>query len=482
MAVRGHIRFRLGDDDRRLDEFDANLTLLRYLREHEGLTGTKEGCAEGDCGACTVAVGEWVDGRLRYQAVNACILFLPMIDGKHVVTVEHLQSSDGGLHPAQSALVDNHGSQCGFCTPGFVMSLFTLFRQGERRDLQTIDDALAGNLCRCTGYGPIIQAARDMFDQQEDEVWHSRLRDAQAQLKTWAEEDGLTQRNDFFAPRRLEDLEDIAGRHPDAVFVAGATDVGLWVTKQHRRLTPMIDVTRVPDLRTIEENGAELVIGAAVTYSDAVARIANHFPDFGELIRRIGSTQVRNSGTIGGNIANGSPIGDSPPALIALGTRITLNKGGTRREIPLEDYFVDYGQQDREKGEFLEKISIPLTGHGVIRCHKVSKRFDQDITAVLGAFNIKVDDGKVVDARIAYGGMAAIPKRATACERALIGKSWSEDTVASAANALGDDFAPISDMRASADYRLTVARNLLRKVFFEMTDGTTLRLAYRGAA
>ncbi len=485
-AARHHIRFRLGDEIRELSDIDPNLTLLRYLREREGLTGTKEGCAEGDCGACTVAVGEIVDGTLQYRAMNACILFLPMLDGRHVLTVEHLRDTDGTLHPAQTALIAHHGSQCGFCTPGFVMSLFALYLNGGAGDLQTIDDALAGNLCRCTGYGPIIAAAEAMQAESEPAGWPARRCAAEEQLAEWAGDKAMldlqTSYGRYLAPKTMAGLQAALKEHPDGSIIAGATDVGLWVTKMHRRLDPLIDVTRVDGLCGIDDTGDELVIGAAVRYETAHQSLARYFPELGELVRRIGASQVRNAGTIGGNIANGSPIGDMPPALIALDARITLNRGGRRRQIALEDFFIGYGKQDRAADEFLESVSLPKTARGEFRCHKVSKRFDQDITAILGAYNITIENGRVADARIAYGGMAAIPKRARACENALIGQPWTKATVRAAQQALENDFTPLTDMRASAGYRQTAAGNLLQKYFLEHQQSASLRLAFRGDA
>lgn len=486
MSERNHIRFLLNDQVCEIADLDPNLTLLRYLREQEKLTGTKEGCAEGDCGACTVAVGEIIAGQIQYRAVNACILFLGMLDGKHILTVEHLRSANGDLHPAQQAMVDNHGSQCGYCTPGFVMSLFTMYRDGGQTSRQQIDDSLAGNLCRCTGYGPIIDSATTMLTQDENTEWPERLTSAAAQLQAWHNDQVMLRYQcalgSYLAPRSLGELQIALKDNAKATILAGATDVGLWVTKMGRRLDPLIDITRIEALHQINETPDTLTIGSAVRYSDVNDLLTAKFPELGELVRRIGATQVRNSGTIGGNIANGSPIGDTPPALIALNASITLNKQGIRRTIALEEFYIDYGKQDRAADEFLETIHIPLTDQGDFRCHKLSKRFDQDITATLGAFNVKVIDGRVQSARIAFGGMAATPKRATACEAALLGQGWDETTVEIACTALADDFTPLSDMRASADYRLGAAQNLLRKYYLESQAATPIRLSLRGNA
>jgi xanthine dehydrogenase small subunit len=354
------------------------------------------------------------------------------------------------------------------------MSLFALFHEGGRPERDRIDDALAGNLCRCTGYGPIIAAARrmhelgvrDQFDEAEARI-AATLRNLQRQEPMALVETGTGDRR-FLAPETADELARLLAEHPDACVLAGGTDVGLWVTKQHRRLDPVISVSRVRELQQLREMDGHLEIGAAVTYSDLHDVIARHYPDFGEVIRRLGSVQIRNAGTMGGNIANGSPIGDCPPPLIALGARLVLRSRAGRRELPLEDYFLAYGRQDRRPDEFVELIRLPLPRPGWrFGCYKISKRFDQDITAVLGAFNVNLTDGTVADARIAYGGMAATPKRATAGEAALKGKPWTRATIAQAQRALRQDFTPITDMRASKEYRALVAGNLLLKFFVE---------------
>jgi xanthine dehydrogenase small subunit len=469
------IRFLLGNEPRHLDAIDPTMTVLNYLRLVEGRYGSKEGCAEGDCGACTVVLGELEGEAVAYRAVNACIQFLPTLDGKQLLTVEDLQSPAGALHPVQQAMVESHGSQCGYCTPGFVMSLFALFHQGGSPDRQTIDDALAGNLCRCTGYGPIIAAAERMAEIGSGDRFSREAGKTAAALTALRHDDvSRIEAGDgrrYFAPRRIGDLAALVLEHPQACLLAGGTDVGLWVTKQHRRLDPVIYLGDVAELRQIELTPDRIEIGAAVTYGRLLPLVASEYPDFGELLRRLGSTQIRAGGTMGGNIANGSPIGDSPPALIALDARLVLRRGGERREMALEDYFIDYGRQDRRPGEFVEKILLPRRDPArVFHCYKVSKRFDQDITASLGAFNLKLDEGRVGDIRICFGGMAATPKRARHCEAALIGKPWTRDSLAQAQAALRRDYTPISDMRASKTYRGLVAENLLLKFFHETTE------------
>jgi xanthine dehydrogenase small subunit len=465
------IRFLLGHEPRALREVDPNLTVLNYLREVERRTGTKEGCAEGDCGACTVVLGEPDGERLRYRALNACILFLPQLDRKQLITVEHLRAPDGSLHPVQQAMVECHGSQCGFCTPGFVMSLFALYHEDRAPGRQRILDALAGNLCRCTGYRPIVDAARRMYEIGGGDQFSAREAETIARLKTFESGDRLAFTHDgkrYFAPRRIEDLAALCAQFPDACLLAGGTDVALWVTKQHRDLDTVIYVGAVEELKRLVITDTDLEIGAAVTYTDALAALGSRWPDFGELLRRLGSVQIRNSGTIGGNTANGSPIGDSMPALIALGAELVLRRGSVRRALPLEDFYLDYRRTALVPGEFVELIRVPLPRpEQQFRCYKLSKRFDQDISALLGAFQIELDQGRVAGIRIAYGGMAAIPKRAHACEKAVLGQPWTEATIARGRKALSRELAPISDMRAGAAYRLLAAQNLLTKFHIE---------------
>ncbi|MDJ1157054.1 xanthine dehydrogenase small subunit [Chelatococcus sp. SYSU_G07232] len=474
--MRDHVRFLLGDELREIRDVDPTMTVLDWLRTVERRVGTKEGCAEGDCGACTVVVGRLDGGRLRHEAVNACIRFLPTLDGCQLLTVEHLKAEDGRLHPVQQALVDRHGSQCGFCTPGFVMSLFALYQNEERPTPERIDDALAGNLCRCTGYAPIAAAAERMYElgAPADDRFSVRRNEVARRLAALADEATVAVGRDgrrFFAPASADALAALCLEHPDACIVAGATDVGLWVTKHQRVLPTVIYTGRVRDLRTIVDTGEALSIGAAVTYADAAAPLARLYPDVGELVRRIGAEQVRNMGTVGGNIANGSPIGDGPPALIAAGARLVLRRGDERRTLPLEDFFIAYGRQDRRPGEFVERIIVPKPNPADrFRAYKISKRFDQDISAVCGAFRLRVENGRVADVRLAYGGMAGTPKRASEAEKALLGQPWTEASVHAAMAALARDFTPLTDWRASAGYRQRVAANLLMKLYVETTE------------
>ncbi len=469
------IQFLLGNELRALRNVNPNKTVLNYLRYDEGLTGTKEGCAEGDCGACTVVLGERRNNSsIRYRAVNSCVQFLPTLHGKQLITVEHLSQTNGRLHPVQQAMVENHGSQCGFCTPGFVMSLFALYHENFSIDRETVNDTLAGNLCRCTGYAPIVKAAMGACQGKSKDSFSRNETKTSNMLKEMSSEElvSLTsQSGDYFAPSTCSELETLLAEYPHAVIVAGATDVGLWVTKQHRRVSPIIYIGNIGDLKNIRLTNDALEIGAMATYSDAVDAINQHYPDFGELIRRLGSVQIRNVGTIGGNIANGSPIGDMPPGLIAANARLILRSQQGRREIPLEAFFIEYGKQDLQRGEFVEKIVLPQPPvESKFRTYKVSKRFDQDISAVCGAYQVTINNGVVSNTRICYGGMAGIPRRATHCEKALNGSPWNDQTIETAMQALEQDYQPLTDMRASEDYRMHVAKNLLYRFYLETSE------------
>lgn len=427
-----------------LADVDPTATLLDWLREDRGLTGTKEGCNEGDCGACTVMVTD--EGG--HKALNSCILFLPQLHGKAVRTVEGASGPNGEAHPVQQAMVDLHGSQCGFCTPGFVMSMVA----GHASGATDHDTQLAGNLCRCTGYAPIIRAAQAAVDKPVP-VW---VRDTPV----------ATRVSSPMLPESSDELASVYAKHPDATLVAGATDVGLWVTKQLRKLDPVIFLNRCDDLKDIKVTDNEIRFGAMVDMNRMGDALADLHPSYAEMIRRYASVQVRHAATVGGNIANGSPIGDNPPALIALGATLHLRKGDARRTIPLEEFFADYGKQDRAPGEFVEAVSFPRQTDR-LKTYKLSKRFDQDISAVCGCFNITVSEGVITDARIAFGGMAGIPKRAKHVEEALIGKPWERQTITAALPEFTKDYTPMTDMRASATYRLETAKAMLERYFLE---------------
>ena len=488
--MRNAVRFLRKGEKVELADVGPTDTLLDYLRLTERACGTKEGCAEGDCGACTVVLGTARDGRLHYRPVNSCILLMGQVDGAEVVAVDDLSADDANrLHPVQEAMVRHHASQCGFCTPGFVMSLFGLYHSGRPATRDVARDWLAGNLCRCTGYRPILDAALEACAGRADDAHSARASDTLAALAGLADGDDVFIGDDrrFLAvPASVESLADLYRRHPDAVLVAGATDVGLWITKQLRDLPKIICLHRA-GLDAIETTAEGIVIGAAATYERAEQAIAGIDPDLGLLLRRLGSRQVRAAGTVGGNIANGSPIGDMPPALIALEATVELRHGDTLRTLPLEDFFIAYGKQDRAPGEFVARIRIPrLKPAEVFRCYKIARRFDQDISALMGAFRFTVAAGRIDAARIAFGGMAGTPKRAVETERALQGARLADrDDWQEALAALARDYQPIDDHRASAAYRAAAARAVLEKALRETAGGTSVEtrvVGFREAA
>lgn len=479
MTARSEIRFILNDRDVTLNSVGASDTLLDFLRIESRLTGTKEGCAEGDCGACTILVGRLQDGVLRYEPVNSCIRLTASLDGCHVVSVEYLSGRDGKLHPVQQAMVEHHGSQCGFCTPGFVMSLYALWMENPNPTEVEVEVALQGNLCRCTGYEPIIKAALAVtaLGSPADDALTIERGAMTAKLAGLRDGNRVEVSNGgsrCILPASVDDLADILQETPKATIIAGATDVGLWVTKFLKDISPVVFLGHLDELRRIDVTDGAIEIGAGVSYTDSRAAITADYPHLGEFWDRIAGWQIRSMGTIGGNVANGSPIGDTPPVLIALAASITLRKGADRRSIPVEDFFIAYGKQDLAEGEFLESISVPRPATNDIRAaYKISKRRDEDISSVCAAFGVTVNDGKITAARIAFGGMAATPMRAANVESALVGNDWSEATVMEAAACLGEDFSPLTDWRASSEYRLQVSKNLFRRFWLEQQDNDT---------
>ncbi len=473
------IRFVLDGEIVEVSGLPPTTTVLDYLREHAHRTGTKEGCAEGDCGACTVVLGELNGGgtHVRYRAINSCIRFLPTLDGKELVTVESLADGER-LHPVQQAMVDQHASQCGFCTPGFVMSLFALYQnealyqQSENAGRDEVVEALAGNLCRCTGYRPIIDAGCRMDGYAPPARW-SRADAQSAQhveaLRALRRTESLSLPG-FRAPRSVDELAAALDAEPAPLLLAGGTDIGLWVTKHLRELPPIVYIGEVAELQRVDDDNGALRIGAAVSLTDGWQAIVAKFPALAELAQRFASPPVRNSGTLVGNIANGSPIGDAMPALIALDAQIELRHGAHTRTLPLEGLYLDYMKKDLAHGEFVVAVTIPAPRtQQRIASYKLSKRIDQDISAVCAAFVLELNGDRVAEVRIAYGGMAAIPARAPHAEAALRAEPWNEAGIERAMAALGDDFQPLTDMRASAIYRLQGAQNLLRRFFLEQS-------------
>jgi len=502
------IRFIRRGEPISLGNVPPDRTLLELLREDLGATGTKEGCGEGDCGACTVVLGEPVDGGIRYRAVNSCIRLAHSVDGLALWTVEDLAADDGSLHPAQEAMVQCHGSQCGFCTPGFVMSLFGMYQnhvcKGAAITRALAQEELSGNLCRCTGYRPILEAAQKMAELPPVRVDEPRLLRQLQELRAtastlrrlWQGGDparaalpsgGLDSRlrgNDgnesgafYLAPESLQDLLAARAAHPDAQLVAGCTDVGLWVTKQHRRLPRVLDVTRARELQRVEDRADHVAIGAAVSLTDAFGALLAERPQLKVFANRFAGLPVRNAGTLAGNVANGSPIGDSMPLLIALDAQVVLLRQGGERELPLERFYTGYRRNVLAADEILGWVRVPRPRPGeFLRAYKVSKRFDDDISAVCLAIRLELEDGRVARLGIGAGGVAATPVRADRTEAFLVGRPWTAQTVQEAARVLRDEFQPISDMRASAAYRREVLGNLLQRFWLESQGVQNLRL------
>ncbi len=483
-TVPSSVQFILDGEVVSVSGLPPSVTVLEYLRTVAGRTGTKEGCAEGDCGACTVVLGELAaDGRtIDYRAINSCIRFLPTIDGKELVTVESLQGADGELHPVQRAMVECHGSQCGFCTPGFVMSLFALYldlERGSQRlhgsspEREDVIAALSGNLCRCTGYRPILDAGRRMTEYPAPKRWsHDEAQSADRVNRLRAIQRATPQSAlrfpGFHAPLTVDELASALQAAPESLLLAGGTDIGLWTTKHLRDLPPIVYLGAVAELQEIRNTDAGLHIGAGVSLSAAWSALVAQHPALAEQARRFASPPVCNSGTLCGNIANGSPIGDSMPALIALGAEVELRHGTHYRRMPLEHLYLGYQKKDLQPGEFVVSVVVPPPKAGrFFASYKLAKRIDQDISGVCAAFAVEVSGGRVMDARLAYGGMSAIPARAANAEKALVGQPWSEAAIDSAVDALPADFTPLTDARASQAYRLKAAGNLLRRFYMQ---------------
>jgi len=470
------VRFLLNNDEVTLDNLDPNLTVLQYLREQQFNTGTKEGCCSGDCGACTVVVAELATDNnkaLTYKSINSCICFVGSLHGKQLITVEHLKQG-AKLHHVQQSMVDNHGSQCGFCTPGFVMSSFALHKANNTPNRDEVVEALAGNLCRCTGYRSIIDAAMVSSEPAEADSFAQHYQQTVEQLnyfKTLPSATLTNSKNYYFAPKSIDELAQYLIEKPSATLVAGGTDLALSVTQNLVVIDDLVYLGDVAELHTIENNEQQFIIGSAVPYSEFTPMLHEEYHELGEMIERIGSKQVRNNGTLGGNIGNASPIGDMPPALIALGAEMTLRRGESERKILVEDYFLGYKQTVLAGSEFIRNIYIPKAKpNQTVKLYKISKRIDDDISAVLAAFFIEIEQNIVTNLRFAFGGMAAIPMRAKHCEAVLINKPFNQENIKAAQQALTQDFQPMTDVRASDKYRMKVAQNLIQKCYLELQN------------
>jgi len=496
------IQFLLNQELQQEHNLDPNLTVLNYLRDHQGKTGTKEGCASGDCGACTVVTAELDTdhNKLTYRSINSCLAFVATLHGKQLITIEDLHDKQN-LHSTQQAMADCHGSQCGFCTPGFVMSLFALQKSSSHYDKGHTIEALSGNLCRCTGYRPIYQAAEQACNNKQDDQFDKMELNIIERLKKIQPQANTTLTNDkksCFIPTSTQELADLYIQHPEAQLFAGGTDLALEVTQFHRPLMTTIYLGNIKEMQTVTISDDTITIGAATPLSQCYQALSQEYPDFGELLHRFASLQIRNQGTLGGNIANASPIGDAPPLLIALAAKIQLRQGNTSRTILLEEYFLDYKKTAQQPSEFIERILVPKKTvqkeikkesgknqkqapskiESQFKAYKISKRLDDDISAVCAAFNLTIEDEIITTARIAFGGMAAIPKRAHHCEQILINQTISSDVIEQACLALTKDFTPLNDFRASAEYRILCAQNLLRKYFIELAENSDQSSTY----
>ncbi len=451
-----------------LENPDPNQTILNFIREVLKKTGTKEGCAEGGCGACTIVLGELENKRIKYKAINSCISFTPTLHGKQLIVVENLVSKSGTYHPVQEAMAKYHASQCGFCTPGFVMSIFAMSKNKKINNEDDIKDAISGNLCRCTGYRPIIDAAKNIKKTYSDEFYKNSQKTINLLKKIHSKSIIIENKNKkYFAPKTIDELRTVIKKNPDSDFLSGGTDLSLKVTKDRQEIKKIINLNNIKELNFIKIKNDEIVFGSTTPLIQVEKFILKYYPDFNNILRRYGSVQIRNVGTIGGNIATASPIGDTLPLLLSLNAKIIIQTKNGNKKIFLNNFFIKYRKTKLKKGEFIKSIIIPIYKNHNFKAYKISKRFDDDISSVCASFNFKIKDQRIQDVAIAYGGMAEIPKRAKNCENFLKNSKFSEDIFEKAKNLLKKDFNPISDMRASKNYRLEVAENLLVKFFIE---------------
>ena len=457
---------------------DPNETILNYIRTKLKKTGTKEGCAEGGCGACTVVLGELKKGKIIYKAINACIAFVPTLAGKQLIVVEDLVSEDGTLHPVQEAMVSYHGSQCGFCTPGFVMSLFAMYKNHSFYEDDVIKDSISGNLCRCTGYRPIIDAAKSLNKISKFDFFKKNQQLFISLLKKIKHENIiiLNKNKKYFAPSNVNELIKTLKQYPNSKLLSGGTDVSLVVTKERKDLDSLIYMNSIDELNYIKKNNNYIEVGATTPLIDFELFIKKYFPDFAQILKRYGSIQIRNVCTIAGNIATASPIGDTLPLLLSLDSQVIIKDKNKTKILPLNGFFISYRKTKLKKGQFIHSIRIPLLGKNIFKAYKISKRIDDDISSVCASFNVELEKNRIKKIKVAYGGMANIPKRAFNCEKILLNSSLSDNTINKAKKSLEKDFKPITDARASQKYRMEIAKNLLEKCFQEIKQKKLIRI------
>ncbi len=472
------IKFIHGTSIIKINNPDPNETILNYVRTKLRKTGTKEGCAEGGCGACTVVLAELKKGKIIYKAINACIAFVPTLTGKQLILVEDLVSKDGFLHPVQEAMVNYHGSQCGFCTPGFVMSLFAMYKNYSSYKDKTIKDSISGNLCRCTGYRPIIDAAKSLNKISKSDFFKKNQKLFISLFKKLNQENIIISRKNkkYFAPKNVNELKKILKQYPNSKLLSGGTDISLIVTKERKDLDSMIYMNSIDELNYIKKNNDYIEVGATTPLIDFEIFIKKYFTDFAQILARYGSIQIRNVCTIAGNIATASPIGDTLPLLLSLDSQIIIKDKSKTKILPLNGFFIGYRKTKLKRGQFIHSIRIPLLTKNIFKAYKISKRIDDDISSVCAAFNIELKNNKIKKIKVAYGGMASIPKRAFNCEKILINTSLSDNIIDKAKKSLEKDFKPITDTRASKMYRMEIAKNLLEKCFLEIKQKKLIRV------
>lgn len=456
-----------------------NETILNYIRLRLKKTGTKEGCAEGGCGACTVVIGELKKNNIIYKAINSCIAFTTSLEGKQLLVVEDLMLENGSLHPVQNAMVNYHGSQCGFCTPGFVMSLFSMYKNNTSYDEKTIQESISGNLCRCTGYKPIVDAAKSLNNNKLDQFKKNEKKTITLLKKIRPKSIFIDDQNKkYFAPRTVNELKKIIKKYPNFNFLSGATDMSLIVTKQKKDLENIIYLNSIDELNYIKENNKYIEVGATTPLRTFELFIKKYYSDFNIILKRYGSVQIRNVATMAGNIATASPIGDTLPLLLSLDASIVIESFNKKTILPLRNFFISYRKTKLKKGQFISSIRVPIFKKNIFKAYKISKRIDDDISSVCASFNLAIVNNKIKNIKIAYGGMAPIPQRAIHCEKILLNSNFSEDIILKAQKSLEKDFQPINDMRASKDYRMQIAKNLLMKCFIEIKKNKLIRLNY----
>jgi len=473
------IKFILNNKIQEIQDPDPNETILNYIRLKLKKTGTKEGCAEGGCGACTIVIGELKKNNIVYKSINSCIAFVTSLEGKQLLVVEDLMLKNNSLHPVQKAMVDYHGSQCGFCTPGFVMSLFAMYKNNSSYDEKTIEESISGNLCRCTGYRPIIDAAKSLNHNKSDQFQKNKKIIIALLKKIRPENIFINYQNKkYFAPRTINELKKIIKKYPHLDFMSGGTDISLIVTKQKKDIENIIYLNSIDELNYIKENDKYIEVGATTSLRKFELFIKKYYSDFNTILKRYGSVQIRNVATMAGNIATASPIGDTLPLLLSLDASIVIESFNKKTIVKLKDFFIGYRKTKLKKNQFIRSIRIPIPKKNIFKAYKVSKRIDDDISSVCASFNLIIVNKKIKDIKIAYGGMAPIPKRAIYCEKILLNSDLSEDTILKAQISLEKDFQPINDMRATKNYRMEIAKNLLMKCFIEIKNNKLIRLNY----